>query len=216
MTTNSSGNCYLCGAVLAKSAMKNHILKLHGDDKDGQECCLIKIEGMYNKEYWLYIDIPQKETLEDVDHFLRQIWLECCGHMSSFFKKKYDEIDMDRKWKSFAVGDKLLHHYDFGSTTETIVTVAGSTVRKTPKGDVRLLARNLPPDLKCVNCGEPASYVGLGFFNPHENLYCAKCHKSDDEEDYKLPVTNSPRMGECGYAGENDCFAFDPASIAKK
>jgi len=216
MATNSTGNCYLCGDTLAKSAMKNHIIKLHGDDKDGQDCCLLKIEGVDFKDYWLYIDIPKKETLMEVDSFLRQIWLECCGHMSSFFYPKYNEIEMDRKWGSFATGDKLLHHYDFGTTTETLVTIMGSTVRKTPKGGVRLLARNVPLDLKCVDCGKPAEYVGMGSFDPHESLYCANCCDKNGEEGEFLPVSNSPRMGQCGYSGENDCFAFDPASVAKK
>jgi len=74
MSTNSIGNCYLCGAALGKSAMKSHILKLH-EDPGGEECYLLKIEGVYNKEYWLYIDVPKKETLSEVDSFLRQIWL---------------------------------------------------------------------------------------------------------------------------------------------
>ena len=34
--------------------------------------------------YWLHIEIPAKATLEDLDHFLRAVWLECCGHLSSF------------------------------------------------------------------------------------------------------------------------------------
>ncbi|MDR1802869.1 MAG: hypothetical protein LBQ94_04625, partial [Treponema sp.] len=89
MNANSTGNCYLCGAKLIKSAMKNHIIKLHGEDKGGQECYLLKIEGSFLKGYWLYIDVPKERTLADVDRFLRKIWLECCGHMSAFFYPGY-------------------------------------------------------------------------------------------------------------------------------
>ena len=79
MATNSTGNCYLCGASLAKSAMKNHILKLHGDAKGEQECCLLKIEGVLYREYWLYIracsrnpKLPEnREELGDLYCFLR-------------------------------------------------------------------------------------------------------------------------------------------------
>jgi hypothetical protein len=46
---------------------------------------LIKVEGAYQKEYWLFLDIALNATLEDLDAFLRQIWLECCGHMSGFY-----------------------------------------------------------------------------------------------------------------------------------
>ncbi|MCM1525550.1 MAG: hypothetical protein NC120_13975 [Ruminococcus sp.] len=77
------GNCYLCGNELGKTAMKNHILKEHSE-KEGQECRLLKIEGAYNKNYWLYVDIPTSSALSTLDNFLRKIWLECCGHMSAF------------------------------------------------------------------------------------------------------------------------------------
>ena len=52
----SKGNCYICGAELGKTAMKNHILKEHNGPEDGQECVLLKIEGAYEKDYWLYVD----------------------------------------------------------------------------------------------------------------------------------------------------------------
>ena len=83
MANSTKGNCYLCGAELGKTAMKNHILKCHGGEA-GQECRLLKIEGAYDKGYWLYVDIPVDKTLNALDKFLRKIWLECRGHMSEF------------------------------------------------------------------------------------------------------------------------------------
>ncbi|MCL2232751.1 MAG: hypothetical protein FWB99_11015 [Treponema sp.] len=216
MSTNSIGNCYLCGTALAKSAMKNHILRLHGEEPCEEECYLLKVEGVYNKEYWLYVEVPRSVTLLKFDGFLRRIWLECCGHMSTFLYLKLEEIDMEREWKTFALGNKLLHHYDFGTTTETSVTIVGRTARKTPTGDIRLLARNTPPALKCVNCGKPAKYVGMGNFDPFEYLYCAKCCDKNAQEGEILLIPNSPRIGQCAYSGEDDCFAFDPGSVAGK
>lgn len=58
MATVSKGNCYLCGAELGKTAIKNHLLKKHGEGE--QECVLLKIEGTYEKNYWLYVDMPPK------------------------------------------------------------------------------------------------------------------------------------------------------------
>ncbi|GHV12564.1 hypothetical protein FACS189491_05810 [Spirochaetia bacterium] len=53
----------------------------------------------YQKEYWLLLDIALNATLEDFDDFLRQIWLECCGHMSGFYPPVdswgRDEFDMN-------------------------------------------------------------------------------------------------------------------------
>ena len=83
MATISKGRCYLCGAELGKTAMKNHILKVHGAEEGGQECVLLKIEGA-DKNYWLYVDMPVTGSLTSLDSFLRKIWLECCGHLSEF------------------------------------------------------------------------------------------------------------------------------------
>jgi len=212
MNANSTGNCYLCGASLSKIAMRNHLFKLHGEDKGGQECSLVKIEGSGQKNYWLYIDILKNETLEELDYFLRQIWLECCGHMSAFFQTRYNEIDMNRKLGSFATGDKFFHHYDFGTTTETVITIMGTTIRKKQEDSVRLMARNVPPVFQCKDCGKKADFIDVE--NWEMPFYCAKCGKKHDEEMLN-PISNSPRMGSCAYSGENDIFTFDPKIYEK-
>ena len=79
---------------------------------------------------------------------MRDIWLECCGHMSAFHAAKRgwgDEISESRKVGSFEVGDKIVHEYDFGSTTETLITFVSKTKRPPQRNAVRLLARNVPP-----------------------------------------------------------------------
>jgi len=225
MKTNSAGNCYLCGANLTKTAMRNHLFKVHAEDKDGKECRLLRIEGFPDKNYWLYIDIPADETLSELDAFLREIWLECCGHMSEFTEYKRGQrlygprpgpISSKKKLKTFAAGEMLLHAYDFGSATESIITVIGNTLRKPQKDIVRLLARNAPPVFKCAGCGETAEYIDTESRYESDNpFYCEECAKEYDFE-MILPVTNSPRMGECGYAGELDTFEFNPESIQVK
>lgn len=211
MVAGSTGNCYLCGAELGKTAMKNHILKEHGKSpEDGQECWLLKIEGQ-DKNYWLFIDVPVDKTLSSIDGFLRKIWLECCGHLSAFSDRN-GEIGKSRRLEGFNVGDKLLHEYDFGTPTDTLVTFVGKTNRKPQRNAVRLLARNVPPEFTCGQCGKPAEYVcsecQWSVDNP---FFCTDCAE-DHEHDYALlAVTNSPRMGECGYDGELDVYAFDPA-----
>ena len=211
MTANSSGNCYLCGVKLAKTAMGTHLFKLHEVGKGGQECCLLKIEGAYDKSYWLYIDIPVGKTLSEVDKFLRKIWLECCGHMSEFLDSGRNEIGMSRKLGGFSAGDKILHVYDFGDTTETIITVMGSTWREPQKNTVRLLARNVPPVFNCTDCGKAAEYTYAMYTGPSEDVYyCVECADEKEDAEMLLPVTNSPRMGVCGYDGELDTFEFKP------
>ena len=208
MASTAKGNCYLCGAELGKVAMKNHLLKMH-DEMSGQECCLLKIEGAYNKNYWLYVDIPVSSTLNVLDTFLRKIWLECCGHMSAFSGPGRQEIGMSRKLGIFSPGDQLLHEYDFGSTTETLVTVIGRTFRKPQKEAVRLLARNIPPVFRCAECGAEAKWVCPERFYETDNpFYCEQCLSDEEMEEMVLPVTNSPRMGVCGYEGDQDTYIF--------
>ena len=216
-TPKVCGNCYLCGAELGKTAMKNHILKVHRGKDDDQKCYLLKIEGLYNKNYWLFIDVPIDKTLATVDAFLRRIWLECCGHLSEFTDSAHNEIGSARKVGSFSVGDTLCHEYDFGSTTETVVTFVGETTRKKQKEPIRLLARNKPPVFICDVCGKPADYICTECVYDSDNpFYCEACSVVHEHEEMFLPVTNSPRMGECGYEGELDVYEFDLGNLPER
>jgi hypothetical protein len=212
MAKKLTGNCYLCGANLDKKAMEDHLLEFHGED--GQECCLLKIQGLCERDYWLYVDIPVEKTLSALDSFLRKIWLECCGHLSKFDDER-DEIANNRKLGSFTAGDTFLYMYDFGSTTDIAITVIGRIMRKPQKGIVRLLARNIPPDFKCVGCRKAADSICLEYVEPFEDkFYCADCAEKNEDDDHPmLPVTNSPRMGVCAYDGELDTFEFHPSKF---
>lgn len=42
------------------------------------------VEGRYLPEYWMHLSVPVNTTLGDLDQFLRDIWLECCRHLSAF------------------------------------------------------------------------------------------------------------------------------------
>lgn len=215
MAPTAKGNCYLCGVQLGKVAMKNHIQKEHME-KNRQECCLLKVEGAYDKDYWLYIDAPLTVPLSSVDEFLRKIWLECCGHMSGFFGLDRSEIAKSRKLGAFSTGDKLRHEYDFGTTTETILTIVGKTHRAKQKNSVRLLARNIPPVFECGACGKDAVALCVDCMYDTDNpFFCQACADNHEHEDL-LPVTNSPRMGDCAYDGELDSFAFDPKNFIEK
>ncbi|MCL1992733.1 MAG: hypothetical protein FWG66_07285 [Spirochaetes bacterium] len=205
------GNCYLCGESFTKITMKTH-LRLHNEKKGDEECRLLKIEGIHDKCYWLYIDVPVDKTLSVVDAFLRKIWLECCGHMSMFYSGD-EKIAASSKLEKFNTGDKFFHNYDFGNTTTTQVTIMGNITRKQQKSPVRLLARNAPPILRCADCETPAKFICM---EPDDNdnfpFYCGKCIKNHPKKTM-FYITNSPRMGACSYTGEEDTFAFNPANI---
>ena len=216
-TNQQKGNCYLCGVELGKVAMKNHILKQHGDPAGEQECCLIKVEGM-DKRYWLLLDAPTTASLKNLDDFLRRIWLECCGHMSAFMGDGYQEFPMSRRLSAFPEGSRIGYEYDFGDTTRLLVSFIGQTRRKKQREVVRLLARNAPIEWKCAKCGKPAELVDTeDMFGEEPSCYCEACaKKSEVDLDMALPITNSPRMGVCAYEGELDHYGFDEYAKCNK
>jgi hypothetical protein len=44
----------------------------------------IAIAGHISPDYWMNVRVPAYATLEDLDQFLRDTWLECCDHLSAF------------------------------------------------------------------------------------------------------------------------------------
>lgn len=216
-TKQQKGNCYLCGAELGKVAMKNHILKLHCNPADTQECCLLKVEGA-DKRYWLLLDAPLTASLKNIDGFLRKIWLECCGHMSAFMGPGYQEYPMSRKLNRFREGDQISYEYDFGDTTGLTVSFMGVTRRKPQREVVRLLARNTPLEWTCGECGQKADLVfAERYYEDEDPFLCEACaEKLEMDMDMALPVTNSPRMGVCAYTGEFDCYGFDEYAKSNK
>ena len=215
----TKGNCYLCGLELGKVALKNHIMKAHNEEA-GRLCHLLKIEG-YSKNYWLLVEADIESELYEIDSLLRSVWLECCGHLSAFNIPwiKNDWMDfsdnMDLKLKEFAIGAKFTHDYDFGSTTRTHITVVDSVYRDRKINGVRLLARNVPLEHNCAECGEPADYLcehcawSWDWDREEEPFYCEACSDKHGEDEYMMPITNSPRMGVCGYDGGSDRFVFN-------
>jgi hypothetical protein len=217
-----AGNCFLCGAELGIIAMKKHVLKAHtlgvsdrwreegGLSADAQSAVLLKVEGWGDQKYWLYLDVAATATLSSLDRFLRKIWLECCGHLSFFYTQKEYSVGKAQKICNFTPGMKLIYRYDMGSTTELSISFLADVSRPAQKNAVRLLARNVPPVVKCADCGKPAVYES--FDNCYEEwkpaCYCADCAQSHKPLS-GLPITNSPRSGVCAYDGALDCFAFN-------
>ncbi|MDR1992585.1 MAG: hypothetical protein LBQ98_03670 [Nitrososphaerota archaeon] len=207
MVSVSNGDCRICGVKLGKTAMKNHVLKKHADEANGEVCGLFKIEGAYNKNYWLLVDVAIDKPLSVLDSFLRQIWLECCEHLSAF-RVGNSEIEKNRKISSLPIGAIFTHEYDFGSTTELLITIVAGVRRPKQRDAVRLLARNTPPVRTCVKCGASATQICTECMYDSENpFFCdACCEEHNEIHECALPAVNSPRMGVCGYDGEHDVW----------
>lgn len=90
-----NGKCSLCGGIYSKAAMRKHLelctmtkKSLGSDTTRKRNTFHIVVEGVHHPEYWMRLEANADATLEDLDSFLRDTWLECCGHMSAFTIQK--------------------------------------------------------------------------------------------------------------------------------
>jgi hypothetical protein len=80
--------------------------------------------------------------------------------------------------------------------------VLGARERVGGAKGVEVLARNDPPPIACLHCGQPATQVCSQCFWEASGTFCERCAKKHKcGEEMLLPVVNSPRVGMCGYVG---------------
>lgn len=234
MVAETKGFCKYCGKEYTKRGMLRHLQTCKERNKElteekGEKRCRyfqVVITGKYSKEYWLIIEISENATLKELDRFIRDIWVECCGHLSAFTiqREQYESSpNRDGFWgrpsrsmkyriKDVAdVGTSISYEYDFGSTTELMLKLQSCRDGEEKKNKIVILSRNNPLKFLCSSCRENEArwvdpqgrYAGMPF-------WCDECLGKDwdgDEEgadyvpEYLLPICNSPRMGECGYEG---------------
>jgi hypothetical protein len=233
----SQGRCQLCGESFAKAGMTRHLVKCrqshtlqklkgHGRLHKANLFHLV-VEGTDSPIYWLHLEVPTDATLRNLDQFLRDIWLECCGHLSAFTIEKVSyELNtggIDAMWpmmfgqasapKSMQAQLasvlrprlKFQHEYDFGTTTHLTLKVAAEYEGQARGKSAQILARNDPPPWACEGCGKPATQVCVECLWEGKGFVCQECAPDHTcGEDMMLPVVNSPRMGMCGYTGPID------------
>lgn len=220
----TKGKCGICDGTYGKAAMTKHLQsclqrKAAMETSEG-ELKLKKamsyhlvVEGRYSPEYWMHLAVPLNATLKKLDDFLRNIWLECCGHLSAFTieAKRYSVSPMQEykeKGMKISVGNalkpgiKFFYEYDFGTTTDLALHVVSEMESYATGNAIRLLARNEPLSISCEKCGKPATQVCTQCIWNDEAWFCDECAMEHDcGEDMFLPVVNSPRVGMCAYSG---------------
>ena len=216
------GECTICGKELGKRALTRH-LQAHIASGEGEPkgkghvvtMVHLLVDTRHGSEYWMHVMARGDATLANLDSFLREEWLECCDHMSQFkvggraYTSQPDfatwgEGDMDVALADvLGVGQEFTHEYDFGSTTTLRLRVMGTWQGIPGTLPIKMLARNEPPERPCIVCGRPADIVCVACYEgPHGTVLCDACAEGHDcDEDYRLPVVNSPRCGVCGYTG---------------
>jgi hypothetical protein len=90
----SEGKCIFCGKTFAKAGINRHLAthlnKKTATEKQGHSF-FVKVETPKRwggSPYFLSLWIDGNAKMKDIDNFLRDIWLECCGHMSAFRNPK--------------------------------------------------------------------------------------------------------------------------------
>jgi hypothetical protein len=207
------GTCVSCNKEFARNAITKHIAACE-QRKSGDETRFhIVVQGSYLSQYWLHVAAHPKARLSDLDAFLRNIWLECCGHLSSFDIGGREYLsarieDSDAESMAAALGRvltpglKFRHTYDFGTSTELSLRVVGEIRVASGKGKIRLLARNIAPVFECGECERPATQICSQCMWDGDAWFCDPCALEHEcGEEMLLPAVNSPRVGQCGYTG---------------
>ncbi|PIR89806.1 hypothetical protein COU05_03995 [bacterium (Candidatus Gribaldobacteria) CG10_big_fil_rev_8_21_14_0_10_37_21] len=210
--TNSrkyEGQCKFCQGDFTKKDIASHLAvcpKRKGSAK--VKNLRLRISDPYQKNFWLIIEVNEQAKLKDLDNLIRDVWVECCGHLSSFGGYG-GEVGKGRCIiETLKPAEALNYTYDFGSSTELVVeALEYSNCQLSGKGKVELVARNYLPLSNCLKCGEQATFVCAACSEEEEKsvLVCEKCaekyHNEENEEEdhYGLPLANSPRSGVCGY-----------------
>lgn len=134
----TDGTCFLCGQTYTKRGMTRHLRSCLPDDESGADpLAILRIAGEHRSDYWIHVAVDQRTELAALDAFLRDLWLECCGHLSAFdvgglrCERPYSEDEMPTGFGvsrqsmdvtlesalASASDDEFGYEYDFGSTT---------------------------------------------------------------------------------------------------
>ena len=220
-TLQYPGTCLFCGEVLSKRSMLTHHAKCakrleliqvaEASERPVEILWQLRIQAVGLKEYWLMLEMKGSASLTQLDKYLREIWLECCGHLSQFTIGGWGGTQVGKARKADTVFETKLvlrHLYDYGTTSETDIQVLGSRRgRPLTKHPITLMARNLQPRLVCQECGQPAIYLcqECQYEDNQPGLLCEQ-HAQGHPHGYDglMPLLNSPRTGLCGYTGPDE------------
>ena len=206
--------CYYCNKELTErtikrhmkncSEMKNSIDEKRIDDKEQRNQFIIAIKPKYaGNEYCIYLSIDGTLGLVHIDQFIRDIWVECCGHLSGFKirDKFYQDNQMNTQLNDILnIDEKFEYEYDFGSTTCLVLDVVNIIEVPSSFSQIEIIARNHEIKHMCEICGAEAKY-----FNYEKDEWeCGNCIDEDSDIIMEFDYCNSPRDGVCGYEGHKE------------
>ena len=218
----TKGTCTFCHGAFSKGPMSRHLASCpqrasnaNANSQKQKKTTVfhLVVDGRDNPQYWMHINVPAETTLTTLDNFLRQTWVECCGHLSNFeiagttYASHPDSEFGDKSMriqvgKILSPGQQFSYEYDYGTTTELRLKVVSEEKEAVKEKSIQTLARNEPPMITCDGCGKPAEYVCSECIYEEGGWLCDDCAETHEcGEEMLLPVVNSPRVGMCGFTG---------------
>lgn len=209
------GRCYYCNKELTERTIKRHakscsVMKKSIEEKMNQakevrEQFIISMKDKYNPSlYCIYVSIDAKLQLQHLDKFIRNIWVECCGHLSAFHidEEIYHDNSDEQYEMNFYLKDvlninkKFEYEYDFGSTTYLTLEVVDIIQVPSEFSQVEVIARNNPEEGKLNN-------------SPRDGV-CGYIGNKDSEKEYLPGNNNKYKVSNKKPIHNNDAFSdFD-------
>ena len=189
--------CVLCNHKFGCRQIYEHydqcvIDKCISDNRSGY---LVRFfsNGLSKEPYFIYAIVGAKCTFEDVDQFLRNVWCECCEHLSEFTDSSQKTISETDLLNKYNVKDQIKYEYDMGSMT-TIYLIILHKFDDNGE-DIEVVLRNDPRIFICSQCKKNDAT----FFDEETEPICDHC-VGDNDSGELLKIVNSPRTGICGYS----------------
>ncbi|MBK9094390.1 MAG: hypothetical protein IPM84_16825 [Anaerolineae bacterium] len=201
--TQSRGDCVYCGREMTRGGLARHLptcarrleaqAEANKTQQRKQALYHLQVQDAYAGAFWLHLEMRGEATLKDLDHYLREIWLECCGHLSAFeiSDVRYTQLlDEGMAWDEergmnvkvdtlFTPGLEIPYEYDFGTTTDLIIkVVAQREDRPTTEHPIVLMARNKFEPPSCMECDKPATQLCNECMYDREDGRCESCATS--------------------------------------
>ena len=206
--------CYYCNKELTERTIKRHmkncsemkkrVEEQNSTDKKQRNQFIIAIKSKYEgNDYCIYLSIDGTLGLVHIDQFIRDIWVECCGHLSGFRirGKFYQDHSMNTRLNDILdIDEKFEYEYDFGSTTYLNLEVVDIIQVSSSFSQIEIIARNHDIKHECETCGKEAK-----FFNyENDKWQCENCIDENNDMISEIEYCNSPRDGVCGYEGHKE------------
>jgi len=224
----SPGTCFICNEKIAGTLFEAHLdscLRKTGWPEPGEPGLLIWVMDTGNRRYWLMILAGPETTLADLDHLIRDVWVECCGHLSAFsignfyFNSDGEGEGMDVYIKDVLVpGDTCRYTYDFGTSTTLRVIALRPVKMSPPGGGLVLLGQNRKVHRRCFVCGTEATMYYQKEWDEKTRYFCDTCAEtSSHDSEWMNNIGNSPRNGVCGCDhSDEDGTGWHPVQVTAR